>query len=427
MDISWQIKLLFLFLLVLFSAFFSGSEIALFSLDRNKIAKSGDRSLAGRYLSLLLDAPKRLLVTILIGNTIVNVGASILAVLIALDIASLTNIPQNIILTIQIITLTILIVLIGELLPKLLASKSPLGFSRIVAVPLYWINVILYPAAELLSELIRMAVSGIKINKAKTVIQHEELSELARLGRERGTIIEEEHSLIHSIVSFRRVAVSEIMTPRVDITAVSENSVFEELLTIITSTGHSRIPLYKEDLDQITGMIYSKDILPLLKDPEKRKNLSLASIARKPMFIPSSKLISSLMHEFQEKKMHIAIVVDEYGGTAGLITLEDIIEEIIGEIRDEYDKEENPVTKVDDNSFLVLGKISIDELNELLGSNITAEEDNFETVGGLVLNHAGDIPKEGYSFKIETFRFTVKEIFNKRIKKVLVEKLLRER
>lgn len=423
MDISWQIKLLFLFLLVLLSAFFSGSEIALFSLDRNKITKSGDRSLAGRYLAILLDAPKRLLVTILIGNTIVNVGASILAVLIALDIAAITNIPQNLILTIQIIALTIIIVLIGELLPKLLASKSPLGFSRFVAVPLYWINVILFPAAEFLNEIIRLSISGIKINKSKTVIQHEELSELAKLGRERGTIIEEEHGLIHSIVSFRRVAVREIMTPRVDITAVSEDTVFDELLNIITSTGHSRIPLYKEDLDQITGIIYSKDILPLLKNPEKKINLSLASIARKPLFIPSSKMISSLMHEFQEKKMHIAIVVDEYGGTAGLITLEDIIEEIIGEIRDEYDKEENPVTRVDENSFLVLGKISIDELNELLNSNITAEEDNFETVGGLVLNHAGDIPKEGYSFKIDSFRFTVKEILNKRIKKVLVEKL----
>ena len=141
------------------------------------------------------------------------------------------------------------------------------------------------------------------------------------------------------------------------------------------------------------------------------------------MFIPKTKLISELMPEFQERKTHIAIVVDEYGGTAGLVTLEDIIEEIIGEIRDEYDKEENPVTKVDDNSYMVLGKISVDELNELLNVQIPGEDEDFETLGGLVLNYAGHIPKEGYTFQLENHKFTVKEVLKKRIKKVLIEKL----
>ena len=140
------------------------------------------------------------------------------------------------------------------------------------------------------------------------------------------------------------------------------------------------------------------------------------------MFIPRTKLISSLMHEFQEKKMHLAIVVDEYGGTAGLITLEDIIEEILGEIRDEYDKEENPITKVDDNNYIILGKLSINELNELLNTTFS-ENNNYETVGGMILNHAGQIPKEGYSGQIEGYRFIIKEFQNKRIKKVQVEKI----
>jgi len=141
------------------------------------------------------------------------------------------------------------------------------------------------------------------------------------------------------------------------------------------------------------------------------------------MFIPKTKMINDLLHEFQEKKMHIAVVVDEYGGTAGLITLEDIIEEIIGEIRDEYDKEENPITKVDDNSYLALGNLSIDELNDLLNTNIKPENSDFETLAGLVLNNAGQIPKDGYSFRLENYKFTVKEILNKRIKKVLIEKI----
>ena len=263
----------------------------------------------------------------------------------------------------------------------------------------------------------------ISIDKKKSAIKHEEIKELATLGLEMGTIEDEEHELIHSIVGFKTLSVSEIMTPRVDMVALSSDSDFTELVNEITKTGRSRIPLYKDDLDDIIGIIYAKDLLPYFKNAELRKNLSLAKIARKPMFVPRTKMIDDLMHEFQEKKMHIAIVVDEYGGTAGLVSLEDIIEEIIGEIRDEYDKEENTLTKIDENNFMVLGRISIDELKEILDININTEEAEYDTIAGLVLNFAGQIPKEGYSFEFENHRFTVKEVLNKRIKKVQIEKL----
>jgi len=184
--------------------------------------------------------------------------------------------------------------------------------------------------------------------------------------------------------------------------------------------------LYENNLDKITGIIYAKDILPFLMNENMRINLSLSKIARKVFFIPETKRIDDLMSEFQEKKMHQAIVVDEYGGTAGLITLEDIMEEIIGEIRDEYDKEEMPVTKLTEKSYLVLGKISVDDLNELLNSELTVNDGEFETLAGLILNYAGHIPKEGYSFQLENYKFTVKEVSNKRIKKVLIEKLISE-
>jgi len=213
------------------------------------------------------------------------------------------------------------------------------------------------------------------------------------------------------------------MTPRVDIYAVPANADFDELLEIITSSGYSRLPLYKDDLDDILGIIHTKDILTYLKNEEQRRQLSLSKIARKAMFIPGTKKINDLLREFQEKKMHIAIVVDEFGGTSGLITLEDILEEIIGEIRDEYDQEENPVTKIDEKTFLVLGKLSIDELNELLNLNLHPNNGDYETLAGLILNYAGQIPKDGYSFSIENYKFTVKEVLNKRIKKVLIEKI----
>ena len=424
MDVDWQLKLIFLIISFLLSAFFSGSEISLFSIDRRKLNNEYQpNSLSERYIKLLLEYPRRLLVTILIGNTIVNVAASIIAVSLALDFSAYYGVSPSIALTVQIILLTVFIVIFGELIPKVWASKNPVTFARIVTIPLYWTSVFIFPVAETLTELIKLLVSKLKFDKSKTAILPEEISELAELGHKHGSIIEEEHGLINSIVGFRKVTVHEVMTPRVDMTSVPVSADFDELMDIITSSGHSRIPLYEEDLDKITGIIYAKDVLPYIKNIELREQMSLQVIARKPMFIPRSKMINDLMHEFQEKKMHIAIVVDEYGGTAGLITLEDILEEIIGEIRDEYDKEENPIKKTGDNEYMVLGKLPVDDLNELLNIDLSFQTGDFETIGGLVLSYAGHIPKEGYSFQMENHKFTVKEISNKRIKKVLIEKL----
>lgn len=423
MDVEWTIKLVLLFFLFILSAFFSGSEVALFSLNRRTLKSNlKGNSVTGRYLQLLLEHPRRLLVTILIGNTVVNVAASILGVTLALEAAAYYNWPRDIVLTIQIVLVTIFIIIFGELTPKVWANKNPLRVARIVSLPLYWINILLYPVAETLTEIIKSAVSRMSFDKSKSAISPEELTELADLSHERGAIIEEEHGLISSIVSFRTVAVHEVMTPRVDIIALSSDTGFDEILETISQTGHSRLPLYRNGLDDIIGIVYAKDLLPYIQNPDLRRQFSPEKIARKALFIPRTKLVSTLMQELQEKKMHISIVVDEYGGTAGLITLEDMIEEIIGEIRDEYDKEENPVNKVDDRSFMVLGKLSIDDLNELLNTNIKPENEDFETVAGMVLNHAGHIPKEGYSFELENHRFTVKEVLKKRIMKVLIEK-----
>lgn len=427
MEIDWQVSLIILFILILFSAFFSGSEVALFSLDRRKLKNNlADNPLLKRYLFNLLDYPRRLLITILIGNTIINTAASIVSVFLALEVAQNFNLSRDLVLTIQIIVLTILIILLGELTPKVWASKNPLSFSKVIAIPLYWVSVVIYPVSETLNELIKLAVSKLKFDKSKTAISQEEIPELTELGHERGTIVEEEHGLIQGIVEFKSVTAQEIMTPRVDIISISSDTDFDKVLEIVTRSGHSRIPLYKDNLDNIIGLIYAKDILPYIRNNELKKNFSLQKISRKVLFVPKSKKIDELMHEFQRKKMHVAIVVDEYGGTAGLVSLEDIIEEIIGEIRDEYDKEENPVTKIDDKTFLVLGKLSIYDLNELLNTNISNDDEDFETVAGLVLNHAGNIPKEGYTFNLENHKFTVKEVLKKRIKRVLIEKLSME-
>ena len=219
----------------------------------------------------------------------------------------------------QIISLTILILLFGEITPKVWAAKYPLQISRIVAIPLYWVSILVYPISKTLTDVIKYFVSKLKIDKSSTAMLSSEFTELASLGVEKGTIEEDEQELIDGIVSFKTVTVREVMTPRVDLAAVATDTTFDELITQITNSGHSRIPLYENNLDNIVGVIYAKDLLPYISDANLRDNISLRKIARKVMFIPESKLISDLMHEFQNKNMHMGIVVDEYGGTAGLV------------------------------------------------------------------------------------------------------------
>lgn len=398
--------------------------MALFSFDKKKIREfKKTHRIAGSYVQLLLENPKRLLVTILLGSTIVNVAAAIVAVTMALDAAKIFHISDELAIIIQIILLTFLILLFSEVTPKLWANKYPMQFAKFVAMPLYWISILFYPVSKILTDVLKLVTSRIDFDKTKSALHDADIKELADLSIEKGTIEEGEHELIHGIVSFKTVTAREVMTPRVDIRSVSIDENFDELMNIINESGHSRIPLYEHNLDNILGIIYAKDILPYLKNPDLRKTLSLRSIAREALFVPETKFINDLLREFQEKNMHLGIVVDEYGGTAGLISLEDILEEIVGEIRDEYDKEENEIIKLNENSFMVLGKISIDELNELLGSDFSSENDDYDTVGGYIFNQAGNIPSQGFHFIHNKYKFTVKEVVNKRINKVLIEKI----
>lgn len=423
MDIDWLSKLIFLLITLIFSALFSGSEVALFSLDKKhlKELKEGN-SLVNRYILSLLESPRRLLVTILLGNTIFNVAASILAVTLAIDFASVNDYSVELVLLVQIVLLTIFLLLIGEITPKLFASKNPMTFSKVIAFPLYWTSILIYPVAKILTDAIKFIVSKFKIDSSKTALHPSEITDLVDIGKEHGSIEEEEHELIHGLVEFRSINVREVMTPRVDIIAIASNAKYDEVIDLITESGHSRIPVYEEDLDDIIGVLYAKDILSFL-DKKKSKNLfTLKKIVREVIFIPETKLIHELLREFQKKNIHMGIVVDEYGGTSGLVSLEDILEEIVGEIQDEYDKEEKEIIKVDEDKYVVLGKVSIDELNELLGKDFTNENDDYDTVGGFIFYHAGKIPEKGYHFDYEDLNFKVVDVENKRVNKVIIEK-----
>lgn len=424
MDYDWFLRLILLIVSIILSAFFSGSEVALFSLDKKKVRElKKSHRIVGSYTQVLLENPKRLLVTILLGNTIVNISASIIAVLIAIDAAAYFNISKEVALFVQIIILTTIIIFVGEITPKLWANKYPSQFAQFVAVPLYWFSIIFYPIAKIITDILKFITARVKPDKTRTALKEIEISELADFGAEKGTFEEGESEIIQSIVDFKDVTAREVMTPRVDITAVSIDTDIDELMKVITESGHSRIPLYDSNLDNILGIIYAKDLLPYLRNPELKKTISLKKISREAMFVPETKMINDLLHEFQDKKMHLGIVVDEYGGTAGLISLEDIIEEIVGDIRDEFDREEKEIVKLNDNSFIVLGKVSIDELNELLEMDFSSENDDYDTVGGFIFNQAGIIPQQGFHFTYNNYKFTVKEVVNKRINKVLIEKL----
>ncbi|HSW54491.1 MAG TPA: hemolysin family protein [Ignavibacteriaceae bacterium] len=424
MEIDWLNQVILLLVLLLLSAFFSGSEVAFFSIKQKNIEEDFKSSkLISRYAGNLIAFPRRLLITILVGNTLANVAVSIVSVSLALEIAYLYNVTVNLILTVQIILVTIIILLFGELLPKVFASKHPQLTIKLVVVPLYLFSMIIYPVTESITELIRLTFSKIKFDKSKSAITEKEISDLAELGHERGTLIEDEQEIISSFVEFKSVLVVEVMTPRVDIVAVPFNVSSEMLIETINKSGYSRFPVYKDNLDKVIGIVHAKDFLPYLTNKSFIKVETISKITREVLFVPERKKISDMLKEFQQKKMHLAVVVDEFGGTSGLITLEDIIEEIIGEIWDEHDPEENAIKILTPEKISVLGKVPIAEVNELIGLELIPASDDYDTIAGLIINQAGDIPKEGYSFNLNNYRLTVKEVLKKRIKRIELDKI----
>ncbi|MBI1939574.1 MAG: HlyC/CorC family transporter [Ignavibacteriales bacterium] len=423
MDISPLSHISVLIICLILSAFFSASETAFFSLDKKRIKElEKDYKIIGGYVQLLLDDTRRFIITLTIGKTLANTAAAIVSVMLAINYAAVIHISIEIALLIQIFLLTTVVLIFCEIYPKKIAEKYPESFVRVSVIPLRWINILFSPFTLMLIGSIKFFSNKLKLIKRKNGTVTSEISELTEFASDDEKIKENEQELIRGIVDFKNVTAREIMTPRVDIAAVDIDVDFETLMKIITESGHSRIPLYENNLDNIIGIIFAKDLLPILRNPELKKSLQIRTLAREAMFVPGTKLIIDLLHEFQDKKMHLGIVVDEYGGTAGLISLEDILEEIVGDIRDEYDKDEMQFTKLSEESFLLKGKVPIDKLNELLDADFSSEHDDYDTVGGFIFHRAGMIPNQGFHFISNNYKFTVKEVINKRISKVLVEK-----
>lgn len=420
-DFSIIVQFLVFLILLYCSALISGSEVALFSLSPTEVNNEKEsNSPSGKIITKLLSDPKKLLATILIANNLVNI--SIVLLFVDLGDFIFGSIESELIRAILDVGLvTFMILLCGEILPKIYANRNNISFAKKVAYPLYVLDVILTP----LSIPMKNFTSSIqkRFGKKTTNFSVGQLSQALELTSSDDTT-HEEKKILESIVSFGNTETREVMVPRIDIFALNEELSYQEVLEEIVKIGYSRIPVYKESLDNITGIVYIKDLLPHLEKADFDWN----SVKRKAFFVPENKKLDDLLSEFQEKKIHLAVVVDEYGGTRGIITLEDIIEEIVGNINDEFDDEDVTYSKIDNNTFVFEGKTTLKDFYRIL--QLTDEEEfifeekrgEAETLAGFLLEVSGNFPKKNIPISFENYVFTVEAFDKKRIKQIRVRK-----
>lgn len=396
------------------SALISGSEVAYFSLspnDKEALGNSKDRK--SQLLTSLLERPKRLLATILITNNFVNVAIVILSTYL-MDLVINNTLSETTVFILQVVVVTFLLLLLGEVIPKIYANKNPLSLASFMAIPVYFLRTVLTPMSSLLVNSTNFIDRRVK--KKGHNISVDELSHALELTSDDNEK-EEDQKILEGIVKFGNTDVKQVMTSRVDVLSIEEQTSFEEVINLILDSGYSRIPVHKENFDNIIGVLYTKDLLPHLK----KEKFDWSSIMRKPFFVPENKKIDDLLREFQTKKIHMAIVVDEYGGSSGLISLEDILEEIVGEISDEFDDDDLVYSKIDENNYVFEGKTPLIDVYRVLdidGEEFEAEKGESDTLAGLVLELFGKIPKKNEKFKFNDYQITIEAADKRRVKHI---------
>ncbi len=398
-----------LLVLLFLSGFFSSAETALFSISRTRarhIAKEPGK--ANYLIRKLKDDPHKLLSTILIGNNIVNVGASALATTLALKAF------PSYALGLATGVMTFLILVFGEVFPKSVATRNNLLIARLTIFPIYWMSLIFSPVIWFLNFIPKL--TG-KIKNTPSVTE-QELMTFVEVVEEEGEIKEAEKELIHNVFEFDDTKASEIMTPRGDMFTIDADQSLD--LKSIAESGFTRIPVIQSDVDHVVGILNIKDFLR--HHATSTENINVRQIMRPPYFIPENIKLDQLLQQFKKRKNHIAIVVDEHGGVSGLITLEDAIEELVGDIRDETDKEEPYIVKVNQKEWVVLGKSDIEVVNEVVGMDIL-DSNEYDTFSGFILDRIGRIPNEKESFTIGGYDVVVQEREGNRIKKYLIKEL----
>ena len=424
--------------LIMIGGFFAASEIALITVKRHRLTQLvGEGSRAARVAQRLTEDPSRFLATIQIAITFLGFLASAVgAVALSGSLASVVRlIPLQPIrdaageISFVLVTLMIALasIIVGELVPKTLALSFPDRFAIFVARPIGWFDRLLRPIVWLVSTISNVLVRALggKDRPQAGYLSTEELKMLVETGSEQGGIEEDEKEMIHGVIELAETKVHQVMVPRIGIRAVEVHDPIDEVLDMIVRAGHSRVPVYEENLDNIVGILYAKDLLPFLRPgAAPSSEIDIRALVRPAAYVPETKPVDELLHEMRVDKRHIAIVVDEYGGTAGLITMEDVVEEIVGEIQDEYDSEVplvEPLEEEDRIAFRVDGTVSMDDLRDLFELSDTEEEDEdeYDTVGGFIVHRVGRIPLPGAVVPFRDVMLTVETAEPRRIGKVI--------
>ncbi|MDQ1332586.1 MAG: magnesium and cobalt exporter, family [Bacteroidota bacterium] len=402
--------------LLLGSALVSASEVAYFSLSPDDIEKiKTTRTKKSKTVLKLYNNPEKLLSTILVANNTINITIVLLAAFISSKLFDFSTNPVIGFIT-EAVVITFLLLFFGEIMPKVYASRNNLSTALFMVYPLVWLQKFFTPVTALLifsSSFVKRRTGTRRAN-----ISMDDLSDALELTSDE---LDEDEKILKGIVNFGNLNVSAIMCPRMDVTAVDISSGFSEIIPVIISSGFSRIPVHSESFDNVKGILYAKDVLPYMNNPDSFK---WQSLLRPPYFVPETKKINSLLKEFQIKKIHMAVVIDEYGGTSGIVTLEDILEEIVGEITDESDQDEELFRKINENTYAFEGKILLNdffkvlELEDDLFDDVRGES---ETLAGLILELTGEIPEKDQVIKYRNFTFKIESADRRRVKQILVE------
>ena len=418
-----SIQLFIMLVGLLFSALFSGSEVAFFSLANRQelLNKEEQFSLHDKRLSFMLDQPRRLLATVLIGNTFANIVASVMAAVITGSLLTFIEAPELLVYTLEVIVLTFVILILSEITPKVISINNPLRISRKLSGFIYVFFIFLKP----LSRLIAQSTNTLErvIPKSAQTFSSDDIKMMAEVSEQEGSIKEDEREIIENVIEFGSITVREIMTSRVNIIGVSLEDSLTDVLERIRKHSLSRMPLYENDLDTIHGVIYAKDILPFIQAEGEETIINWKTISRKALFIPITKKLDDLLRDFQQEKTHMAVVVDEYGGTEGVVTMDDILEELVGEMVDESDEEENLFKRFKNGIYVFDAQIDLDDMEEVLECELTSEEDDFETLGGLIYSLTESLPTVGERVIFKDLELTVHSVQKNRIKKVRVKVL----
>jgi putative hemolysin len=420
-------ELLIIVLLTLLEGFFVAGEIALVSIRRSRVEQLVDEGRPGaRRVRRLLDEPGRFLAVSQLGLTVIGFFASAYAAVSLVEslkgvIAPIAgNNAEGIALIIVTILLALFTIVFAELVPKTLALANAERVAIALSLPIEFLARALSPLIALLTGItstIAKLFGASVTNEAQ--ITAEELRLIVERGGEQGVLEAEEEQMINAVIELGSRRVHEVMVPRIAMATIQATATFDEAIETIVEHGHSRIPVYDESVDEILGILYAKDLLPFLRESAGPRP-ELRTLLRTPVYIPESMTVDDLLHEFQRRKVHIAIVLDEYGGTAGLVTIEDLLEEIVGEIQDEYDVEEPMVVRLSEDEARLDGRASVDDLAELFDTNLGLEdEDEYDTVGGLIYHRIGGIPTPGDRVEVDGLTLTVESTDGRRVGKVL--------